>query len=176
MQQIFAWQLTLLLTFALVAVFVFVVLNAGRKEEYGPIKERGYRLRTRFFWVLLLVATPTVGYTLLDLPYKAAERAGAEALQVDAVGYQWYWTLSQDEARVGQPVVFNVTSEDVNHGFAIYDEDMQLVAQTQAMPGYRNRLMHVFERPGTYRILCLEYCGVAHHDMDAEFRVLDDNQ
>lgn len=176
MQQIFAWQLTLLLIAALVAVFIFVVVNAGRKEDYGPIRERGYRLRTRFFWALLLIGTPTVGYTLLDLPYTAADRAAEDAVRVQAVGYQWYWELSHDEARVGQPVIFEVTSKDVNHGFGIYDADMRLITQTQAMPGYENRLVHTFERPGTYRILCLEYCGVAHHDMDAEFRVLAETE
>lgn len=39
------------------------------------------------------------------------------------------------------------------------------------MPGYVNRLVHTFDRPGRYRLLCLEFCGVVHHDMVAEFEV-----
>lgn len=172
MQQVFAWQLTLLLVLAVIAVFVFVVLNSGQREEYGPIRDRAYRLRTRLFWALLLIGTPTIGYTLLDLPYAASEKVGADALRVEAVAHQWYWTLSHQEAAVGQPVVFEIQSADVNHGFGIYDENLRLLAQTQAMPGYTNRLVHVFEQPGTYRILCLEYCGIAHHAMDAQFHVV----
>ena len=42
---------------------------------------------------------------------------------------------------------------------------MQMVAQTQAMPGYVNRLQYTFATPGTYHILCLEYCGLVHHAM-----------
>ena len=64
-----------------------------------------------------------------------------------------------------------ITAEDVNHGFAIYDPSMRIIAQAQAMPGYVNVLRHTFSEPGTYKILCLEYCGLSHHEMAAEFTV-----
>ena len=76
-----------------------------------------------------------------------------------------YWDLDQSEVVAGEPVEFRVTSADVNHGFGVYDATGVLVAQTQAMPGYVNRLTHVFETPGTYQVLCLEYCGLVHHNM-----------
>ena len=65
-----------------------------------------------------------------------------------------------------------VTSADVNHGFGIYDADLRLVAQTQAMPGYTNRLRHTFAAEGTYRVLCMEYCGLVHHNMITEIKVV----
>jgi cytochrome c oxidase subunit II len=34
-----------------------------------------------------------------------------------------------------------------------------------------NRLVYTFARPGRYRVLCLEYCGLAHHGMNSEFEV-----
>jgi cytochrome c oxidase subunit 2 len=33
------------------------------------------------------------------------------------------------------------------------------------MPGYVNRLRVQFDRPGTYQVLCLEFCGMSHHAM-----------
>jgi cytochrome c oxidase subunit 2 len=39
------------------------------------------------------------------------------------------------------------------------------------MPGYTNRLQVRFDQPGKYEILCLEYCGVAHHVMAATITV-----
>jgi cytochrome c oxidase subunit 2 len=48
---------------------------------------------------------------------------------------------------------------------------MRIVAQTQAMPGYTNILRYTFSQPGTYQVLCLEFCGLAHHDMKAEIAV-----
>ena len=70
-----------------------------------------------------------------------------------------------------QSVRFDVTSADVNHGFGIYTREGRLVAQTQAMPGYVNRLRLQFDRPGTYRVMCLEFCGLSHHVMTGVIEV-----
>jgi cytochrome c oxidase subunit 2 len=45
------------------------------------------------------------------------------------------------------------------------------MTQTQAMPGYVNRLRMVFAQPGTYTVLCLEFCGMSHHRMRAVVEV-----
>ena len=71
-----------------------------------------------------------------------------------------------------RPVEFHVTAKDVNHGFAIYNAGLQIIAQTQAMPNYVNVLCYTFAKPGTYQILCLEYCGLVHHDMKTEITVV----
>jgi hypothetical protein len=64
-----------------------------------------------------------------------------------------------------------VTAEDVNHGFAIYQGKSRIIAQAQAMPGYVNKLQVRFAEPGDYEVLCLEYCGLAHHGMRATIKV-----
>jgi cytochrome c oxidase subunit 2 len=71
----------------------------------------------------------------------------------------------------GQPVEIRVTTADVNHGFGLYDANNRLVTQTQAMPGFTNVIRHVFTTPGTYRVLCLEYCGLGHHTMFSQIVV-----
>lgn len=174
MSQQIAWQLSLVLMTLVALGFAFVALNSGaRVPDYTPLQKRAYRLRTRLFWGLVLVFGPAMIYTLLDLPYDAshAHAPGGEAQVIEAKGYQWRWELSHDRVAAGQPVEFRITSEDVNHGFGIYDPQMRLVAQTQAMPGYTNKLRHTFEQEGTYKILCMEYCGVAHHNMITEIKV-----
>ncbi len=75
------------------------------------------------------------------------------------------------ELNVGDLVEFRVTSLDVNHGFGVYNDKAELLTQTQAMPGYVNRLRWKFTEPGTYHILCLEYCGAAHSLMRTQFTV-----
>lgn len=158
--------------------FMFVALKSGRRaDDYTPMQVRAYRIRTRLFWLLVLVLGPTMIYNLADLPYSAAHArphaSGAQPLVIEATGYQWRWELSSKHITVGRPVEFRVTSADINHGFAIYDTDMHLVAQTQAMPGYTNKLNYTFTKKGTYKILCLEYCGIAHHNMITELVVGD---
>ncbi|MCC6202958.1 MAG: hypothetical protein IT494_08125 [Gammaproteobacteria bacterium] len=80
-------------------------------------------------------------------------------------------TITDLEVPAGSTVEFRVTSLDVNHNFAIYDEAGVLVAQVQAMPGYVNRLRVKIDEPGRYTVLCLEYCGLAHHVMSSAFIV-----
>lgn len=171
-----AWQASLILM-ALVALgFAFVAINSGgRYEDYAPLQKRAYRLRLVLFWVVALVFGPTMIYTLVNLPYDAAHARGVQdarpAQVIQATGHLWYWELSETEIDVGHPVEFRVTSADVNHGFGIYDTSMKLVAQVQAMPGYTNTLRHTFGEAGTYKIMCLEYCGTVHHAMVAELTV-----
>lgn len=173
LQQI-VWSLSLTLMAAVAAGCTYVAIHSGQREEaYAPLQERAYRFRTRFFWLLIaLFGTPMI-YTLIDLPYDAIRPAhGAGTVQVvEATGAMWHWELSQSHIEAGRPTEFRVTSSDVNHGFGIYGPDMKIVAQVQAMPGITNTLRHTFDKAGTYRVLCLEYCGVAHHNMSAEFTV-----
>ncbi|MGE5517921.1 MAG: cytochrome C oxidase subunit II [Bacteroidota bacterium] len=129
-------------------------------------------MRRLLLAVALTVGLPLTFLSLIDLPYRRPIDWGTGITTVNAVGRQWNWTLSETSFHVGDRVEFRVTSEDVNHGFALYDPAMRVVAQTQAMPGYVNVLRHSFEAPGTYTVLCLEYCGVAHHSMAAEITVL----
>lgn len=162
--------LTLIAVLALGAVFLHVYRHAYADHDYVPVQGRAYRIRAIAFWVMVLVGLPVSIWLFRDNPYTV--RAATPQV-VNALGYQWYWEFDHDQVVAGRPVEFRVTSADVNHGFGIYDAAGTLVAQTQAMPGYVNRLTHVFEKPGTYQVLCLEYCGLGHHAMMAEIIVTD---
>ena len=165
-----AWYLSLLLIAALAVVFLLVARNARRPQDYATVQPAAYRWRARAFWAVVIVGVGVAAVTLRDLPYVRADAQPAPQV-VNAVGYQWYWTLDRDTVTAGQPVEFRVSAEDVNHGFGVYNAENRMLAQVQAMPGYVNRLRVTFVEPGTYRLLCLEYCGIAHHEMVAEFEV-----
>jgi len=176
MSQQIAWLVSLVLMTLIAFGFAFVAINSGtREEDYPLLQKRAYRLRTKLFWVMVLILGPAMIYTLLSLPYDtsyAGNNIGPVQV-VDVTGYEWRWELSRDRVAKDQPVEFRVTSADVNHGFGIYDTDMHLVAQTQAMPGYTNKIHYTFTKAGTYKILCMEYCGIGHHDMMSEIHVGD---
>jgi cytochrome c oxidase subunit 2 len=175
MIQDVVWAVSMVLMASLAAVFLWVASSAtSALEDYGPVIATAYRFRPWLFLIAVLVLVGANYKSLGELPYVAhAAAMGSGAVQrVSAVGEQWDWQLTPDKLVAGEPVEFHVTSKDVNHGFAIYDPGMRIVAQTQAMPGYDNVLRHTFTEPGTYHILCLEYCGLAHHDMKADFTVV----
>src|SRR3989338_8763659 len=171
MAQQTAWLLTLAVVGAFTAVFLWVAFTAQGSADYARVASKAGRARRLWFWALILGGVAAAGMTLPLMPYPRAEAAPGDVQVVTATGRQGEWTLSAATVKAGRPVEFRVTSADVNHGFAIYDDKLKIVAQTQAMPGYVNRLRHTFAEPGRYRILCLEYCGLVHHDMAAEFVV-----
>ena len=102
--------------------------------------------------------------------------AGCAPLVVNVSGGQWWWEIDTYEIAMGQEVESCVKTEDVTHGMDIYAPAMTLVAQAQAMPGYTSKLAHTSDKPGSYPLLCLEFCGIAHHDMVNEFDVLEASQ
>lgn len=164
MLQDTAWLLSLVLMGIVVAIFAIVCAGAGRRGEVA----NPYRGRTLVVWGLLLGGVVIFVLTLSPWPMRAyATGAAKPAMSVDVVGHQWRWELSATEVPVGKPVEFRLTAADVNHGFGIYQAKQRMLGQVQAMPGYTNRLVVTFDEPGTYELLCMEYCGVAHHRMVA---------
>lgn len=170
------WATSIVLMAVVAGVFIWVADGTVKHaENAGLLTAAAYRLRP---WLFLIVALLMVGAnwrTLLELPYKGVAMAAILAVpaqRVDVLGTQWAWQITPNKVVVGRPVSFHVTSKDVNHGFAIYDPSLRIVAQTQAMPGFDNVLRYTFEQPGTYQVMCLEYCGLLHHVMNATITVV----
>lgn len=171
MLQHLAWLVSLLLIAAIAGVFIKVVSQSHLADEDHTAAAAASSWRSRVFWTLGLLFLPIIAYSLTGMPYRTAD-AVQPPIVVEAKGYQWRWELSRNVVPAGHPIEFRVTADDVNHGFALYDARLKLHAQTQAMPGLTNVLHYTFTEPGTYKVLCLEYCGLAHHNMSAEIQVV----
>jgi cytochrome c oxidase subunit II len=168
------WGVSIVLMSGLALVFIWVATGASVAiANYGPVLDTAYRMRVWLFGLALLVLIGTNYKTLSELPYiNTLPQLPAAAVQpVQVVAQQWMWTIAPNVFKVGQTAEFQVTSKDVNHGFALYDPESRIVAEVQAMPGYTNVLRYTFTEPGIYQVLCLEYCGVAHHAMQAQIKV-----
>lgn len=168
----------------LVAIFIYVALSTRHARDIDY--HAAYALRKKFFIVLLAVLAVALGLTLGGTPYPKANELPDKVVFV--VGKQFAFGLSDNpitndteyeattyaspvEIPVGSLAEFRVTSFDVNHDFTVYSPDGDLMAQTQAMPGYVNRLRVRFIQPGKYTVLCLELCGMGHHRMRGVFYV-----
>ena len=167
MQNI-AWIVSLVFMALVAVVFVWVVANAGRPGNAGSSAQ----WRARLFWVVMIVGAAVSFVTLWDWPITGhAAVVTKPDVVIRAVGHQWRWEVDRDTVKAGDLVEFEVSATDVNHGFAIYRDKHTRVAQAQAMPGYVNRLQVRFNEPGEYEVLCLEYCGLAHHNMRVVIKV-----
>jgi cytochrome c oxidase subunit 2 len=173
MQDI-AWITSLILMAVVAAAFLWVAAGASKPGgDPATIARSGFRWRGRLFWVVIVGGIVISFMTLREWPIAGhATAANRPDIVVRAIGHQWRWELDRDTVNVGELVEFQITASDVNHGFAIYKDKHHMVAQAQAMPGYVNKLQVRFIEPGEYEVLCLEYCGLAHHGMRAVIKVV----
>jgi cytochrome c oxidase subunit 2 len=169
MEQRIAVLVSAILGTFLLVVFAGVARSTKTTASPDDIASATARLRRTVFWTLALLFVPVIGYSLTKMPYTSSSQPAV--VIVEATGHQWAWTVSPDTVPVGQPVEIRVTGADVNHGFGLYDASNRLITQTQAMPGFTNTIRYTFSSPGTYRILCLEYCGLGHHTMFSQLVV-----
>lgn len=155
--------------------FIHVIIQAGKPADDAATRKSTHtaHLLQAWLFVVLFVGFVVGSWaTLRHFPIPLQHGALDAQQVVDVVGRQWSWQMQPDTVTAGSLVEFRVTSDDVNHGFAIYGPDGLIVTQTQAMPGYTNKLLHTFSRPGTYTVQCLEYCGLGHAPMKTTLTVL----
>ena len=163
MEQRIAVIVSTVFAIPLMLAFLVVARSASSTGDPEVIAASGAKWRRYTFWGLVLVSVPAIAFSLMRLPY--AKGDVTPDVVVEAKGNQWAWQISPTSVNAGQLVEIHVTAADVNHGFSLYDAGNRLIVQTQAMPGYTNVIRHRFTEAGTYRILCLEYCGLGHHTM-----------
>ncbi|KAB2875001.1 MAG: hypothetical protein IT503_08485 [Burkholderiaceae bacterium] len=166
------WLATLVGIGVVALGFLYAIARSRSPGDAQQVQKRAYAVRRWWFLALLVVGVGANWASFDPFPVPVQSGPAVAPQVVDAVGQQWSWQLSSNRFTAGVPVEFHVKSDDVNHGFAIYGPDERIVTQTQAMPGFTNRLIHTFSQPGKYRVLCLEYCGLAHHGMITEFEVV----
>ncbi len=78
------------------------------------------------------------------------------------------WNPDVLRAKVGQPLHLRLTSDDVVHGFAVGQMDMQSV---DVLPGVVTDITLIFDKPGTYTFYCTRWCGLNHWRMRGTIEV-----
>lgn len=147
----------------------FILIARSTSSSIAPTSWFDDSSRWKLFWALMILGVVVTVATLWVWPHRVV--ADASSQTVNVTGHQWSWEFEPKTVKAGSPVVFNVHAGDVNHGMGIYDAGKRLLFQVQAMPGYVNRVEYTFDQPGTYQILCMEFCGIGHHVMTADLTV-----
>jgi cytochrome c oxidase subunit 2 len=105
--------------------------------------------------------------------FTAEQTSHPNALVVDVTGQQWLWTFSYPGAGnvqsrslvlpVNRPVQFDVTSEDVTHGFW----PAALGVQVDANPNVTTVIAATPDKLGSFTVRCSQLCGLYHSFMYA---------
>jgi len=168
-------SLIVLLVLALVVGFS-IRYRAGSPAPRGRLPEFmrrdieiGWTAATLFAFLFIFWWAGATQLTSLTHP--------SHPLQVHAVGKQWMWKISHENGAreinelhvpAGVPVRVVLTSQDVIHSFYI----PALRIKQDAVPGTTRDLWFTADRPGTYHLLCAEFCGTNHSRMRGDVVVL----
>ncbi len=86
---------------------------------------------------------------------------------IKITAHKFTYEPNEIELNVGEPVVLELTSKDVTHGFNIPD----LGLRADIEPGETARVRLVPEKPGTFEFHCDNFCGIDHESMSATITV-----
>jgi cytochrome c oxidase subunit 2 len=101
--------------------------------------------------------------------YLSLRTVPKNALPVTATARQWSWNFTYANGKtsaklyvpVGQPVLVNLVSLDVLHGFYI----PAFRVKHDVVPRMKNFVWFVASKPGSYDLFCSLYCGAGHSGM-----------
>ncbi|CAN5620359.1 cytochrome c oxidase subunit II [soil metagenome] len=105
--------------------------------------------------------------------YRELETPPADAMPVYVTAKQWMWKFEypggpasseQLVVPVGRPVKLIMTSRDVLHGFYV----PAFRIKQDVVPGHATTTWFDAVEPGTYDIMCTQYCGTRHSFMRAQ--------
>jgi cytochrome c oxidase subunit 2 len=117
--------------------------------------------------------------------FQGAE-AGPGAVRIEVNAHQWAWAaryagpdgkfntgddivvLNELVVPQGAPVIFQVTSTDVVHGFNVPNMRMKV----DAIPGTVTRMWFQPKDTGVFEIVCAQHCGAGHYKMRGTVTVL----
>ncbi len=157
---------------ALIAILLIWRSTHGRGERPGDGVDTEKLAHGEKAWFAIVVAAlgALLLATLPFIPY--GDTAAAEGQQqVSVEGFQFGWTIEPSTITAATATRFTVTATKVTHGFAVYNDDNVMLFQIQAIPGHTSHIVHTFDEPGRYQVVCLEFCGVGHHRMLSTFTV-----
>jgi cytochrome c oxidase subunit 2 len=104
-----------------------------------------------------------------DLFFRLA-KPPADAMEIFVVGKQWMWKIQHPagvreinelHVPINRNVRITLGSEDVIHDFSIPAFRVKM----DAVPGKVTTMWFKATKPGTYHLLCLEFCGTKHSGM-----------
>lgn len=129
--------------------------------------------RRESLWGVAVVSFLVIvlGGTIIQIPYWSDNSDARVPQTVEVVSRQFAFTVSPAKVRAHVKTRFVVTATDVNHGLGVYDPDDVLIKQVNVLPDVQQKFIITFDKPGTYELRCMEFCGVDHHLMQNTLEV-----
>jgi cytochrome c oxidase subunit 2 len=164
-------------TLAAIIAGVFL-MRYRRRTQIVPLTPQVHP--PRWFEVIVIGGLLTVfcaWWVIGFAQYRTLEIPPADAMPIYVTAKQWMWKFAYPSGPtsadalivpVGRPVKLIMTSRDVIHSFYV----PAFRVKQDVIPGRAVTTWFEAIEPGTYDVLCAEYCGTRHSFMRAQVVVL----
>lgn len=171
----FVFYVSLFFFALIVGLMVLFVIRYRRRKGYVPKDAPKSHLGVELVWTaipfVVVAAIFWVGFeTFLDMATPPDEN-----YEISVVAQKWFWTFEYPNGHVDgelhvpvdRSVLLTLRSEEpegqsaVIHSFFVPEFRVKM----DVVPGRYNKTWFKATRPGTYVLLCTEYCGTGHSDM-----------
>jgi cytochrome c oxidase subunit II len=165
----FIFGACLVLLVGITATMVAFVIRYHRSRSPGPTSQASSNLWLEIVWTVLPTVLVMAMFYYGWAGYLSLRNVPKGALEVTATARTWSWSFTYTNGRtsprlyvpVGRPVLVNLVSLDVLHGFYL----PAFRVKRDVVPGMKNHAWFVADRPGSYDLFCSVYCGLDHSAM-----------
>ncbi len=117
--------------------------------------------------LVVILTIVIVGYVMMN--YSPVGSPAVEDKEFDVVAFQWGFEPQFIEVNKGDHVTLRITSDDVPHGLAI---DEYQINET-IMPGETVKIEFIADKTGSFKFYCSLVCGVGHDQQHGSIIVKD---
>jgi cytochrome c oxidase subunit 2 len=171
--------LSLVFIVAIVAcIFYFAVKyrRGSHADRSNPVNESLF-VETTWMIIPTVLGVGMFGWAATSY-FDMQRQPSGEAMEIYATGKQWMWKFQHPggareintlHVPAGRPIEVTLTSQDVIHSFFV----PAFRIKQDALPGRYTKTWFEATKPGTYHLLCAEYCGTEHSQMGGKVHVME---
>jgi cytochrome c oxidase subunit II len=165
----FIFAACLVLLIGITMTMVWFVIRYHRSRAPEPTSQVSGSILLEIAWTalptLLVLAMFYYGWA----GFLSLRRVPPGALPVQATARMWSWSFRYRNGKtsrklvvpVGKPILVTLESKDVLHGFYI----PAFRVKRDVVPGMRNSVWFMADKPGSYDLFCSQFCGTGHSAM-----------
>lgn len=168
------WLSAFFLAVIVAVTVLFVVRYRARASRPEPEPSPAHDGRLELLWsgIPLLLVFAIFGAATKVYFDMTGQEPGASAHRVQVTARKWSWWFDHPGGKgakelhlvVGRPTELVMASTDVIH--SLYLPDFRL--KQDVVPGRFTRMVFTPSLPGTFPIVCAEYCGTNHSQMNSQ--------
>ena len=166
---IFIFGICLVLLAGITVTMIWFVIRYHRSRSPEPTSRATGNLWLEIVWTALPTVLVMAMFYYGWSGYRELRTVPRGALPVTATTRMWSWefkyangaTSTRLYVPAGKPVLVNLVSMDVIHGFYL----PAFRVKRDAVPGMESHVWFMAPNPGSYDLFCSQYCGTGHSSM-----------